>query len=580
MTSEIVGNRRSFVLSEEADLKLIRHSLRADIDEGRVGGFVPIINSAGKVVGTITDGDLRKVNFETSTTADVMAKDIMNTDFIFCGEDLSPTDIARAITNQLQKRKIANSFPVSYIPILKKDGTLLSLLHISEVLPSLEEINKQIIVIGQGFVGLTFAMALVESGKTVWAVEKNLDTFKNIKELTPSVFEPQLNDILKKNLNEKYQITAGGIQDFLRSPLFCRRVYVIAVGTPHKGSSTDLSQISEAVDMIIPNLMYGDLVILRSTVPVGTTRNLIGLKIKAKNGMQAGIDYHLAYAPERTVEGNAIAETRKLPQLVAGWTSECTRMAMHFFSGIVGSLVACESLESCELAKLISNAYRDVIFGFANEIASIARVHSIDVNRLISDANTGYNRNAIPQPSPGVGGPCLTKDTYMIQSDASNSVMISARKLNEHMPKYVTELIKSKVEIFGKDILVIGLAFKGFPATNDLRNSPAIEICKHLQDSGLRIRGIDAVASFKEIEIQGIQRYSIDEKDFNPRIISVLNNHEDNVNILKSIVINLEKTANRCIFDPWSILNASDLDESITLKFNLSNEYVTGVKQQ
>lgn len=574
MIAESSQGRRHFVLSHLSNFNEVKVSLRANSEAGRVGGFVPIVNELGKVIGTITDGDLRKIEFEKDVSLNVQAKDIMNQDFIFAEEDKSPFEIADSVIKQLQKRKIANSFPITYIPVLRKNRTLKNLLHISEILPNLEELNRQIIIIGQGFVGLTFAMALVESGKTVWAVEKDIDTFNRIQSGKPNVFEPQLVDILEKNIGRNYQITSGKIEEFIRGPLFCRRIYIIAVGTPHKDSKTDLTQITEAVGIIAPNLEYGDLIVLRSTVPVGTTRSMIGDKIKALNGMQAGIDFHLAYAPERTVEGNAIAETRKLPQLVAGLTSECSRMAMSFFSGFVGSIVPCESLESCELAKLISNSYRDVIFGFANEIASVARNHKIDVNRLIADSNMGYTRNSIPQPSPGVGGPCLTKDTYMIENVTKHSVMMNARKLNEAMPNYVVDLIKNKAEFFGKDILIIGLAFKGYPATNDLRNSPAIEIANLLKSSGFNVRGIDAVAKKIDIENLGIKSYDSKELDFQPTIIGILNNHELNISILKSLIPFLNHKIDKAIFDPWAIINDSDLAETFVLKFNLSKDYI------
>ena len=568
------SNNKFFVLSEESSVEEIQNALRADLTAGRVGGFVPVGDETGVVTGVITDSDLRKMTNKLNKDS-LVARDIMNRDFIYARSGASPLEIAKSILSDLNRREITNNFPITYIPVLFENNVLKSIAHISEVLPILENLNREIIIIGQGFVGLTFSMALVNSGIKIYAIEKSTETYNKIVAGIPSVYEPQLSEILERNLHKNYRITNKDLSEFKRKPMFCKRIYVIAVGTPHEDTKTDLSQIKSAVKILSKNIEFGDLIILRSTVPVGTTRNLVSKAIFTETGLQAGIDYHLAYAPERTVEGNAIFETRKLPQLISGLTPECTKAAINFFSEFVGSVVPCESLEACELAKLISNAYRDVVFGFANEVAQIASGHNIDVNKLISDANTGYSRNAIPQPSPGVGGPCLTKDTYMIEGLKEPSVMLSARSLNRGMEEYSADLIKRTAEIYGNKILVIGLAFKGKPTTNDLRNSPSVEIVKKLVKAGFEVQVIDAVASNLEIVRNGITPYESEkEPRFNPRLIAVLNDNDLNPDIFRNFIKNLDDHIDRSLFDPWCMINDSDLPISFTLRFNLSKHFL------
>ena len=557
-----------FTLNEGANLAEVREALIADAEIGRLGGFIPVVNDAGCVLGTITDSDLRK-QVSVMGNEDSTAGKICNREFIHAKSDLSPSGIAESVLTQLKRRRIANSFPITYLPLIKEDKTISKIIHISDILPAIEDLNRQVIVLGQGFVGLTLSMALVDSGMKVFALEKNTETITAIQMLKPQVFEPQLTEILTSNLGLNYSISESELPD--RAPIFCRRAYIIAVGTPHKADQTDLSQIEDAVIKISKSLEYGDLVLLRSTVPVGTTKKLVGEAIFKRCGLIPGIDFNLAYTPERTVEGNAIAETRRLPQLIAGYTEECAQAAMKFFSGFVSTVVLMESLEACELAKLSSNAYRDVIFGFANEIAISASRFGIDVNRMISDANVGYARNAIPQPSPGVGGPCLTKDSYMITGNPESSVILSARAVNELMPELVANQLKSLLSDQSDEILIVGLCFKGTPPTNDLRNSPAIEIHNKLKEFGFQLAGADSSASHKSLLENGIKPLnSYETGSFNPKLIAILNNHASNLEMVREILKFLPENVDRILYDPWNLATEFDFPGIFSKTFRLA----------
>jgi nucleotide sugar dehydrogenase len=305
-------------------------------------------------------------------------------------------------------------------------------------------------------------------------------------------------------------------------------------------------------------------------VPVGTTRE-IGKLIEETTGKKAGLYYFLCYAPERTIEGNAIEEISNLPQLLSGVTAECERVGSHFFSEFVRSVVLCESLEACEFGKLISNAYRDSIFAFANEVALISAGYGIDVNSLIREVNLGYSRNAIPMPSPGVGGPCLSKDSYLISNKGETSVIRTARKLNENMPFFVANRILEINNKFPGPILILGVAFKGVPETKDVRSSPSVELYDLLRKSSLDVSTLDAVIANDELKSLRLNAFEFDGQSF--AVLVIMNNHPRNAEIARNL-IEAQQNANPlvriAVFDPWNVLSIAEEKRFNISRFTLS----------
>lgn len=572
---------KSIQVKRSESILEVQRQLKANAQLGRVGGFLVVVDDEGKVIGIISDSDIRRKMTEILEKRAIMAEHVMNVNFISISDDLNVAQIPEVIFDRLSTRKIENKIPINYIPVLDKENRLKSIVHISDLIPVLEHASRQILIFGQGFVGLTLAMAMVNSGIPIVALEQDEDLRREINSLKPKVFEPHLRDILSKNLHGMYKLFGSKLSYLERPTLFSKRIHIVAVGTPlnkdGKDTSVDLNSVFEAIDEIAPTLKFGDLIVLRSTVPPGTTRTIARL-ILEKFNLRAGFDYHLAYAPERTVEGNAIAEVSRLPQLLGGFTDECTRQAANLFSEFVTSVVICENLEAAELGKLVTNAYRDVRFAFSNEVAQLASNLEVDVIGLIEDVNLGYARNAIPLPSPGVGGPCLTKDSFMLGiNDKERSVILSARFLNQDMVKFTADkIIDISREVAGK-ILIIGVAFKGVPATNDLRQSTPIEICRELIEAGLSISAIDAVATSHEISEQGIPIFEELSGDYN--VICILNNHPENVKIFRDILDIWAKRrhdddARLALFDPWGIIATSDISNYKVDRFTLSSKVV------
>ena len=238
--------------------------------------------------------------------------------------------------------------------------------------------------------------------------------------------------------------------------------------------------------------------------------------------MKAGIDFYLVFAPERTIEGNALIELDTLPQIIGGITRECQKKGVVFFQQFTSNTIAVDKIEEAELIKIASNAYRDYVFAFSNYLAIVAQEYSLDINTLIKNANSGYARNNFPSPSPGVGGPCLTKDPYFMPTIDSldKSPVYVARKFNETMPARVVRFLQTQIgsEITSKEIAVLGLAFKGTPETNDLRNSTNVEIYNLLKSLN------DRVTVFEPTFELGAQ-LDFYQRIKQPAIILVLNNN-------------------------------------------------------
>jgi nucleotide sugar dehydrogenase len=231
-------------------------------------------------------------------------------------------------------------------------------------------------------------------------------------------------------------------------------------------------------------------------------------------------------------------------------------------------IVKVDTLEAAEMAKLINNSFRDYVFAFSNQCAKIANEFNIDIFKTIKAANDGYVRDPIPYPSPGVGGPCLTKDPFILASvaikkDINGEIFKNSRLVNESMFGFVFEKIKLQVKNIGKDlnkcnILICGLAFKGYPETSDLRNSTAIEIANIFKGKVNKLFGHDPIANDEDIIQNGLIPVKIPEGFKNIDIVLFLNNHK---NFEKINVFEMIRSMNDLpiVFDGWNIFYSEDI---------------------
>ena len=271
-----------------------------------------------------------------------------------------------------------------YVPLITSDRYIKGVVDVFDILSNLAFERASVHVYGLGFVGLTLANILASRGNKVTGIDTNKSIVCQLSDGIPTIYEPNLPDMLNVNLK------SGNISFTDSIPTTSSPFIIIAVGTPVSSSGdVDLTYIHSVIKSVSTNLKRNDLIMLRSTVPVGTTRSLISI-LESNSGLVAGVDFHLAFTPERTVEGNALSEVTSLPQIVGGYTKKCTDLAVRFWQKIANNVVVVDSLEASELVKLINNSFRDLSFAFSNGVSLLCDQYNIDATRLILSANEGY----------------------------------------------------------------------------------------------------------------------------------------------------------------------------------------------
>ncbi|RUO98470.1 nucleotide sugar dehydrogenase [Hyphomicrobium sp.] len=386
--------------------------------------------------------------------------------------------------------------------------------------------DKNVCIIGLGYVGLTLAVAMADCGLRVHGVEINSKVLDALKQKKAHFSERGLNAKLAAHL-------ASGRFTFGDKLLPNDRitVYIVTVGTPvGDDKRARFEAIHGVCEQIAGVLKDDDLVILRSTVRVGTTREIVKPLLD-----RTGRSYDLAFCPERTLEGKALVELGSLPQIVGGIDNNATFRASQLFSFMTPSVVRVRDTETAEMAKLINNTQRDFLFAFANEVASMCEVAGISAHEVISAGNIGYPRANLPMP-----GPCLEKDPYILAEGIERfgfapQLALSARRWNEQLPiKSVSRIsrlwrARAKGGVLPGKIAVLGLAFKGRPETDDLRGSLALPIIEALRGefAGVKIDGWDAVVPQADIESLGIHPVaSVEDAFAGADIVIIQNNHE------------------------------------------------------
>lgn len=415
-------------------------------------------------------------------------------------------------------------------------------------------------VIGLGFVGLTLGLALADKGVKVYGVEIKKDSFDKLSKGISTLGEKGIEQYLIRNLGKNFHVFTK-LDDFIESP----NTYVICVATPIINSQPNLDYLLRATKSIGKSMKGDELIIVRSTCPVGTTRKAVLSTIENEligRGIKKSIK--IVYAPERTAEGAALKELNELPQIIGGINEDSVIEAMELFRKLTPTIVQVSSLEVAEMIKLIDNSFRDVRFAYANEIMLLCEKVGIDAHECITKSNIHYSRNNIPVPSPGVGGPCLSKDPYFLADTDSlkilptqNSLILLGRHLNESIPSILADKIRKQMEINiskqNPKIFVMGFAFKGEPETNDIRNSTTIDLVQNLMKD-FEIYGHDPVVLKDTLKELGVKPVEIKEGFENSDCIIIMNNHRLYKNL--DIFSLLQYSSRPCIFvDCWRLFD-------------------------
>jgi len=329
--------------------------------------------------------------------------------------------------------------------------------------------NPEVVTIGLGYIGLPTSALIASHGTNVLGVDINQSVVDTINQGKIHIVEPELDEIVSKAVSNGFFKASTKA-----SPA---EVYLIVVPTPFKGNhEPDISFVKAATKGILPLLKKGDLYIIESTSPVGTTEKMQKLIFESRPELEGTI--HIAYCPERVLPGNVMHELVENDRVIGGIDESSTQKAISFYRKYVNGKLHATNARTAEMCKLVENSSRDVQIAFANELSLICDKADINVWELINLANK-HPRVNILQPGCGVGGHCIAVDPYFIVSDypMESKIIGTAREVNNYKSFWCAEKIqteKLKFELqHGKKptIALMGLAFK--PNIDDLRESPA-----------------------------------------------------------------------------------------------------------
>jgi UDP-N-acetyl-D-mannosaminuronic acid dehydrogenase len=331
---------------------------------------------------------------------------------------------------------------------------------------------------GLGYIGLPTAAVVARSGAKVLGIDVRADVVKTVNEGLVHIDEVDLDALVQG-------VVARGL---LRASTTVEAsdVFLIAVPTPFDDHhAPDISYVLEAARTIAPVLKAGDLVVLESTSPVGTTdavRDLIAEfrpDLKVPHAGNGTADIAIAYCPERVLPGRILVELIDNDRCIGGITPRCARKALSFYRSFVRGTCVTTNARVAEMVKLSENAFRDVNIAFANELSMVSDQLGIDVWDVIRIANR-HPRVSILSPGPGVGGHCIAVDPWFIVHSAPDQTPLirTARNVNDGKTNYVVEAAGKLIDANPGRVAVLGLAFKA--NVDDFRESPALKIAADL----------------------------------------------------------------------------------------------------
>lgn len=341
-------------------------------------------------------------------------------------------------------------------------------------------------VIGQGYVGLPLAMAIVRAGYRVNGLDIDPARVERLREGDSYVLDVSPSELEGALASRRFHPTT----DF--NVLRQSQIVIICVPTPlRKSKDPDVSFILNAVEQIKAHLNQGMLIILESTTYPGTTEELIAAEIE-KGGYKVGKDVFVCFSPERVDPGNVVFKTTNTPKVIGGVTPNCTDLGVLFYSQVMEEVVPISSARVAEMVKLLENTFRAVNIGLVNELALMCERMDIDIWEVIEAAATKPFGFMPFYPGPGIGGHCIPLDPIYLSWKAKtydfyNKFIELASDINGNMPRHVVTKIAEALNLEGKAlrnarILILGMAYKR--DIDDLRESPSLEVYRLLKLQG------------------------------------------------------------------------------------------------
>jgi UDP-N-acetyl-D-mannosaminuronic acid dehydrogenase len=408
-------------------------------------------------------------------------------------------------------------------------------------------------IVGLGYVGLTLAVTLARKGFTVHGVDTSPAVLDALGKGRPHLFEPGLEEGIRAFLGDRLHVgpalPEGGVD-----------AAIICVSTPVNADShaPELANLRAAAGHVALRCAPDALVIVRSTVPVGASRAVVLPELVARWGRA-----RLAFAPERTIQGQALRELEELPQVVGGLDPESAEAAAALFGRVTRRVVTVSSLEAAELVKLANNCHTDLIYSYGNELALMAERWGLDPLEVIRAANLEYPRPDLARPG-FVGGACLSKDPYILLSALREVgytpwLVGQARGLNEHLPVYVAERLIAMIREMrgraeGARLSVLGWAYKGWPPTDDMRGTPIVSMLPLFRAAGLELRGHDYLVAREVIRGLGAEPVTPEAAFDGADAVLVITNHPEYAKLdLGRLLSGLRRPA--ILYDCWRILD-------------------------
>jgi len=355
-----------------------------------------------------------------------------------------------------------------------------------ELIRKIRRKTARITVFGLGHVGLITATMFANVGFQVLGADIKRRIVEAVSSGKSHIKEPKLSRFIRKAVKERRLEATTDIMRAMKKA----DVGIICVQTPlTSDNEPNLDYIKKACEALAQELSRGKLVVIESTVPPRTTKNFVANILEKGSRLKCGEDFWLAHCPERIATGRAIQDFVENIRIVGGYNSKSAQIATELFKTVTKGEILTTDCISAEVAKLAENTFRDVNIAYANELALVCEQIGVDVIEAIRLANT-HPRVNVHKPGCGVGGPCLTKDPYLllhpVGKQAFRSRLIEpSRGLNDGMAEHTVKLIIKALRKAGKDvenskIVILGTAYKG--EIDDARNSPAECIIRKLME--------------------------------------------------------------------------------------------------
>ncbi len=413
--------------------------------------------------------------------------------------------------------------------------------------------KPEIAIVGLGYVGVTLAVTLADRGFPVWGYDHNQEVVKKLRQGKSHLFEPGVEELLQLHLGVRLSV-----HDHL--PDHFSGILILCVSTPVSSSkAADLSHLQAATEAAAECMTDGALVILRSTVPIGTCRELVLPILRSRHR-----EVRLAFCPERTIQGRALEELRELPQVVGALDEASAEHAVELWKQVTPRVIRVSSLEAAEMVKLANNCHTDVLYSFGNEIALMACRLGLDPMEIIQASNAGYPRPQLARPG-FVAGPCMSKDPYLLISTLKETgydpqLLLAARRLNERLPEevgrhFIENLRKCTGELQDAKVLICGFAYKGWPVTDDVRGTPVNSILSILRQHPLRLYGHDYLVSPETIKTYGASPIlEIDSGFDGARGVLFVNEHPEYSKLqMAELAKRMQRPA--LVYDCWRMLD-------------------------